>query len=282
MKELIVNDKYNEKKLIPFLLDNFNGLNVNTVYKALRKKDIRVNDIKINSNISLQTHDCVKIYIPDKFLFKSVNNNLNIIYEDSNILIINKPAEIEVTGDNSVSSMLKIQYDFIEPCHRLDRNTTGLLILAKNKEALDILLKKFKNKEIEKHYKAMIYGIPAVKSQRLEAFLFKDNKKSLVYVSDVPKKGYVPIVTSYNILEKHIKENYSILDVQLHTGKTHQIRAHLAHIGYPIIGDGKYGINKINKQFGFKTQQLSSYYIKFNFKTDAGVLNYLKDNQISL
>ena len=147
---------------------------------------------------------------------------MNIIYEDSNILIINKPAEIEVTGDNSVSSMLKIQYDFIEPCHRLDRNTTGLLILAKNKEALDILLKKFKNKEIEKHYKAMIYGIPAVKSQRLEAFLFKDNKKSLVYVSDIPKKGYVPIVTSYNILEKHIKENYSILDVQLHTGKTHQ------------------------------------------------------------
>ena len=190
MKELIVNDKYNEKKLITFLLDNFNGLNINTVYKALRKKDIRVNDIKINSNISLQTHDCVKIYIPDKFLFKSVNNNLNIIYEDSNILIINKPAEIEVTGDNSVSSMLKIQYDFIEPCHRLDRNTTGLLILAKNKEALDILLKKFKNKEIEKHYKAMIYGIPAVKSQRLEAFLFKDNKKSLVYVSDIPKKGY--------------------------------------------------------------------------------------------
>ena len=131
-------------------------------------------------------------------------------------------------------------------------------------------------------YKRQIYGIPAVKSQRLEAFLFKDNKKSLVYVSDIPKKGYVPIVTSYNILEKHIKENYSILDVQLHTGKTHQIRAHLAHIGYPIIGDGKYGINKINKQFGFKTQQLSSYCIKFNFKTDAGILNYLKDKQISL
>lgn len=282
MKELIVNDKYNEKKLIPFLLDNFNGLNVNTVYKALRKKDIRVNNVKINSNISLQAHDCVKIYIPDEFLFKSVNNNLHIIYEDDNILIINKPAEIEVTGNNSISSILKFQYNFIEPCHRLDRNTTGLLLLAKNQEALDILLEKFKNNEIEKHYKAMIYGIPTVKSQRLEAFLFKDNKKSLVYVSDVPKKGYVPIVTSYNILEKHIKENYSILDVQLHTGKTHQIRAHLAHIGYPIIGDGKYGINKINKQFGFKTQQLSSYCIKFNFKTDAGILNYLKDNQISL
>ena len=282
MKELIVNDKYNEKKLITFLLDNFNGLNINTVYKALRKKDIRVNDIKINSNISLQTHDCVKIYIPDKFLFKSVNNNLHIIYEDDNILIINKPAEIEVTGNNSISSILKFQYNFIEPCHRLDRNTTGLLILAKNKEALDILLKKFKNKEIEKHYKAMIYGIPTVKSQRLEAFLFKDNKKSLVYVSDVPKKGYVPIVTSYNILEKHIKENYSILDVQLHTGKTHQIRAHLAHIGYPIIGDGKYGDREINKKFGYKYQQLCSCSLKFCFKSDAGILNYLNNKNVPI
>ncbi len=282
MKELIVNDKYNEKKLIPFLLDYFNGLSINTIYKALRKKDIRVDDIKVNTNVTLLTGNCIKIYIPDEFLFKSINNNLNIVYEDDNVIIINKPAEIEVTGDNSLSSILKMQYNFIEPCHRLDRNTTGLLVLAKNQIALDILLKKFKNREIEKHYRAMVYGIPNIKEQTLEAFLFKDNKKSLVYISDAPKKGYVKIVTSYNILEKHIKENYSILDIQLHTGKTHQIRAHLAYIGYPIIGDGKYGINKINKQFGFKTQQLASYYIKFSFKTDAGILNYLKNKQVSL
>lgn len=282
MKELVVENKYNCKKLVPFLLDNFDGLCTNTIYKALRKKDIRINDIKVNSNVFLQTGDSVKIFISDEFLFKQNHCNFNKVYEDDNILIIDKPAEIEVTGSNSITSILKRQYAYIEPCHRLDRNTTGLLIFAKNKDALDILLQKFKNREIEKHYKAMVYGIPNIKSQTLEAYLFKDNKKALVYISDTPQKGYVKIVTSYKVLEKIIEKNYCILDIQLHTGKTHQIRAHLAHIGYPIIGDGKYGINKINKQFGYKTQQLCSSYIKFNFKTDAKILNYLSNKDVSL
>ena len=282
MKELVVENKYNCKKLVPFLLDNFDGLCTNTIYKALRKKDIRINDIKVNSNVFLQTGDSVKIFIYDEFLFKQNPCNFNKVYEDDNILIIDKPAEIEVTGSNSITSILKRQYAYIEPCHRLDRNTTGLLIFAKNKDALDILLQKFKNREIEKHYKAMVYGIPNIKSQTLEAYLFKDNKKALVYISDTPQKGYVKIVTSYKVMEKNIEKNYCILDIQLHTGKTHQIRAHLAHIGYPIIGDGKYGINKINKQFGYKTQQLCSSYIKFNFKTDAKILNYLSNKDVSL
>jgi pseudouridylate synthase len=282
MKELVVENKYNCKKLVPFLLDNFDGLCTNTIYKALRKKDIRINDIKVNSNVFLQTGDSVKIFISDEFLFKQNHCNFNKVYEDDNILIIDKPAEIEVTGSDSITSILKRQYAYIEPCHRLDRNTTGLLIFAKNKDALDILLQKFKNREIEKHYKAMVYGIPNIKSQTLEAYLFKDNKKALVYISDTPQKGYVKIVTSYKVLEKNIEKNYCILDIQLHTGKTHQIRAHLAHIGYPIIGDGKYGINKINKQFGYKTQQLCSSYIKFNFKTDAKILNYLSNKDVSL
>lgn len=282
MKELVVENKYNCKKLVPFLLDNFDGLCTNTIYKALRKKDIRINDIKVNSNVFLQTGDSVKIFISDEFLFKQNHCNFNKVYEDDNILIIDKPAEIEVTGSNSITSILKRQYAYIEPCHRLDRNTTGLLIFAKNKDALDILLQKFKNREIEKHYKAMVYGIPNIKGQTLEAYLFKDNKKALVYISDTPQKGYVKIVTSYKVLEKNIEKNYCILDIQLHTGKTHQIRAHLAHIGYPIIGDGKYGINKINKQFGYKTQQLCSSYIKFNFKTDAKILNYLSNKDVSL
>ena len=277
MKELVVENKYNCKKLVPFLLDNFDGLCTNTIYKALRKKDIRINDIKVNSNVFLQTGDSVKIFISDEFLFKQNHCNFNKVYEDDNILIIDKPAEIEVTGSDSITSILKRQYAYIEPCH-----TTGLLLFAKNKDALDILLQKFKNREIEKHYKAMVYGIPNIKSQTLEAYLFKDNKKALVYISDTPQKGYVKIVTSYKVLEKNIEKNYCILDIQLHTGKTHQIRAHLAHIGYPIIGDGKYGINKINKQFGYKTQQLCSSYIKFNFKTDAKILNYLSNKDVSL
>ena len=131
------------------------------------------------------------------------------------------------------------------PCHRLDRNTSGLILYAKNEASLNILLQKFKNHEIEKHYLALVYGIPKKQNDKIESYLFKDSSKSVVYISDIPKKGYSKIITSYNILEKY-PNNTSLLDVEIKTGKTHQIRAHLAHIGYPIIGDRKIW-NKQNK-----------------------------------
>ena len=138
------------------------------------------------------------------------------------------------------------------------------VLFAKNEECLEILLKKFKQHEVEKHYLAWVYGIPKYENKRLEAYLFKDNKKAQVYISDTPKKGYQKIITSYKVLEKR-KDNTSILDVEIETGKTHQIRAHLSHIGNPIIGDGKYGKNSINKEFHRKNQMLCSYILKFNF-----------------
>ena len=297
MKELIVNKKYDGKKLNTFLLDTFPALSLNTVYKLLRKRDIRVNNIRIHENVLLQTGDSVKVYLSDEKLSdgssskincKSINPNFKlsdkeIIYEDDNICIVNKPVGIEVTGENSLTEALLLYYSsFISPCHRLDRNTTGLVLFAKNEESLSILLEKFKNHEIEKHYLAKVYGIPASKKATLTAYLFKDSKKSLVYISDVPKKGYEKIITSYEMQSSKQKENTSILDINLHTGKTHQIRAHLAHIGYPIIGDGKYGNNQINKQFGVKVQQLCSYSLSFQFKTDSGILDYLNHKKFEL
>ena len=157
-----------------------------------------------------------------------------------------------------------------------------MIIFAKNDSSLEILLEKFKNHEIKKYYKATVYGIPNKEHDILEAFLFKDRKKSTVYISDVYKKNHLKIITEYSILEKNISENTAILNVTLHTGRTHQIRAHLAHIGHPIIGDGKYGINEINKKFGKSSQELFSYKIVFNFKSNSGILYYLNNKEISI
>lgn len=285
MRNLMVNEKYDNKKLISFIKNAFPELSLNVLNKALRNKDIKVNNIRIKENIILHKGDNVSIYIADDFLFKKVD--LKIVYEDDNILVINKPINIEViseiSDEQTLTTILQKTYSFIAPCHRLDRNTSGLILFAKNQKSLDILLKKFKDKEIKKFYRCTVYGILKKDFDTVEAYLFKDAKKSMVYISDIPKPGYKKIITSYKVLERDMKNNTSVLRVELEfSGRTHQIRAHLAHIGFPIIGDGKYGINSINKKFNKKTQDLCSSLIIFNFKTDAGILNYLNKKEISL
>ena len=283
MKELNVSEKYNGKKLCKFILDSFPHLSQNMLYKALRQKDIKIDGVRTNKDCTIYTGNKIQVYIADNLL--SPNIELDIVYEDSNILIINKPTNLEVTGPDSLTNIVHSIYknsDFLPmPCHRLDRNTTGLVLFAKNDIALNILFDKFKKHEIKKSYTALVYGIPKIKNSRLEAYLFKDNKKSLVYISDEFKTGYQKIITSYTVINE-FENNSSLLEVEIETGRTHQIRAHLAHIGYPIIGDGKYGINSVNKEFGFKYQQLTANQLTFNFKTDSEILNYLNGKTFKL
>lgn len=283
MKRIVVSKKYNEKKLSKTIIENLNNVSYNTFCKLLRKKDIKVNNSRVNKDIILHENDIIEIYLPTDL--ENIKMKFDIIYEDENILVIDKPSNIEVEGENSITEIIHKKFEKCEfkpmPCHRLDRNTRGLLIFAKNEESLKILLEKFKKHEIEKHYLALVYGHPIKKSERLEAYLFKDNKKAQVYISDSFKKGYQKIITTYTVLEKR-RDNTSLLDVEIETGKTHQIRAHLAHRGYQIIGDGKYGKNEINKKFNKKYQMLYSHKLKFNFKSESGILEYLKGKEIKI
>lgn len=283
MKKLIVNKKYDNKKLDKFLKDNISTLSNNLFYKTLRKKDIKINGKRVSENVTVFENDEILVYIPDNLLENKLN--LDIIYEDNNILLINKPSNIEVTGQDSLTEVVHKLYSSCEfkpmPCHRLDRNTSGLILFAKNETSLNILLDKFKHHQIEKHYLALVYGIPKKKNEKLVSYLFKDSSKSLVYISDIPKKGYQKIITSYSLIES-FDNSTSLLDVEIETGRTHQIRAHLAHIGLPIIGDGKYGINEVNKKFKVKAQKLVSYKLIFRFESNSGILEYLNGKSFEL
>ena len=286
MRRIIVNNKFNNKKLQAFLQSNFNGLSSSMFYKTLRKKDIKINGKRTSENVCVFENDIIEIYLDDQFLFNKIE--LNIIYEDNNILIINKPSGIEVI-DNSEHNLTKIiqnKYNisdnFPYPCHRLDRNTNGLIIYSKNQESLDILNKKIENHEISKFYKCTVVGIPNKKEATLTDYLFKDSKKSLVYISSTPKTGYKKVITSYKVIKENAEMNISTLEVELHTGRTHQIRAHLAYIGHPILGDGKYGTNELNKKFNKKSQELTAFKLVFNFKTDGEKLEYLNNKEFKI
>lgn len=255
----------NEKndKIINILLKR--DFSYNHCNKLLRNKDIRIDGVKISENIQVQKGSEVQVYFEEK----DIKRSYDIVFQDEKVIIVNKPQGIEITGKDGLAQRLNAF-----AVHRLDRNTTGLVILARTKEAEALLLQAMKRHQIEKLYLAQVVGQFDIQNKWFNAYLFKDKNKSHVKVFSCPAKGAMPIATKFNTLSSSPAS--SIIECTILGGKTHQIRAHLAFLGHPIIGDGKYGKNEDNKKFKAKYQRLHCYKLIFHLD---GILSYLNDKE---
>ncbi len=311
MRELIIGKNDAGQRLDKFITKTLD-LPTSLLYKSIRLKKIKVNRKRAEAGTLLAEGDTVQCFLADEFFsrldgvgadaalsLERIKPNLSIIYEDENIILINKHPGVSVHEDehDALGTLIvqiqaylygKGEYDpkseqSFAPalCNRIDRNTGGIVIAAKTSEALRIMNEKIKLREIDKFYLAAVHGIPNPPSDTIYGYLVKDESNNRVRVYDKnPPRGAKKIATRYRVIAK--SGGNALLEVELLTGRTHQIRAHMAHIGHPLIGDGKYGVNRTDRMEGYKYQALYSYKLRFSFKTDAGVLEYLSGREFSI
>lgn len=309
MKELIVNKNDAGQRLDKFLGKAVKNLPSSLLYKSIRTKKIKVNRKRATIDQILNEGDSILLFISDEF-FENTSSHvqlkltpkIDVVYEDENIILANKrPGMLTHPDDNEQSNTLidhittylyqKGEYDpstenSFAPalCNRIDRNTGGIVIAAKNAQALRILNQKIKDRELTKLYVAAVHGKFEQKNGRLKGYLVKNKSTNTVKIfSQKPKfndSNVLSIITDYKVLSEN--SSTSLVEVDLITGRTHQIRAHMASIGHPLVGDGKYGINRSDREKGYKYQALYSYSLKFDFKTDAGPLAYLDQKTFSV
>ncbi len=294
------------QRLDKFLTKTYRNLPMSMLYKAIRKKDVRLNGKRCEAADRLKEGDQIYLFLPDDALeiapptyeFMHASKQLDIVYEDEHVLLLNKKAGLLVHPDNhefADTLIFRVQRYLYEKgeynpadeqsfapalVNRIDRNTSGIVIAAKTAVALRVLNQKLKEREIEKYYLCIVHGKMPKAEDTLEAFLEKNEAQNRVYISDTQKQGARTIRTRYKVLEE--KNGLSLLEIHLLTGRTHQIRAHLASIGHPLLGDGKYGTNALNKGTGFNKQALCSYRLEFAFTSDAEELNYLNGKEFAL
>lgn len=306
MKTLTVGPNDAGQRLDRFLTKSLPNLPQALLYKYIRLKRIKRNGKRAQISDRLQSGDTLELYINDEFFekprpqydFMHAAKTLDILYEDDNLLLLNKkvgllshPDETEY-GDTLITRVKRYLYEKGEYdpeneqsftpslVNRIDRNTCGIVMAAKNAEALRILNEIVRTRQLHKLYLCVVHGKPPKPEDTLEGYLRKDEAKNKVFISQSPSPDAREIRTRYRVLESF--RGLSLLEVELLTGRTHQIRAHLASIGCPLLGDGKYGTNAHNKPYGYKKQFLCSYKLTFDFTQDAGVLQYLDKQTFTL
>ena len=270
----------------------------NLMYKYIRLKRIKLNGKRCEISTKLAVGDILEMYLNDEFFseatntdFLNVSSKIDIVYEDENMILVNKPCGLVVhtddenTADTLINRILKYLFEKGEYnpeteqsfapslCNRLDRNTQGIVICAKTAEALRILNMAVKERLLCKKYLCITLGTPDPKQARLEAYLKKNEADNLVTVCDAEKLGFKKIITEYKVLKQN--GGLALCEINLVTGRTHQIRAHMAHIGHPLLGDGKYGVNRENVKYSVKTQALCAYSLSFEMGEKGEALSYL-------
>ena len=300
MKEFTINKNDAGQRLDKYLAKAVPLLPGSLMHKYLRLKRIKLNGKRCEAGQKLVQGDILSLYINDEFFgrpdestaYKTVKADIDIVYEDENILLVDKKPGVVVHEDESGSAdtlIGRIQaYLFSKGewdpekensftpslCNRIDRNTGGIVIAAKTAEALRILNEKIRDHEISKYYLCLVHGVPRPPKGTIKSFIRRDKKEKRVYVYDKPAPDALTAITDYRVISSG--KGMSLVECLLHTGRTHQIRAQMAHIGHPLAGDTKYGTNRDNRGLPFKYQALYSYRLIFSFTTNAGRLEYLK------
>lgn len=306
MKQVVIDRNDSEQRIDRFLKKYLSEAPQSFIYKMLRKKNIKLNGKKANPDTMISEGDIITLYLADDTIEKFKGKNKieksklvpRIIYEDDNIILINKPVGIlshsanREYGNNIVDSMIHYLYEkgeynpriekTFKPsiCNRLDRNTSGIIIGAKNAETLRIINRSIKERNVEKYYKTIVKGI-IKKEGTVEGFLTKNEELNKVKIMNKENDESKKIITRIKLL--NTSDRYSLLEIELITGRTHQIRAHLSSIGHPVIGDVKYGNRNVNKyfreKFSLESQFLHAYKILFS-KLDAP-LDYLNGKEFT-
>lgn len=295
------------QRLDKFLSKAVKGLPASMMYKLIRTKKIKVNRKRTDQKYMLVEGDEIQLFIREEFFdspekddgaLSRIQPKLNLVYEDENIMLLHKRPgvlchEDTAGADNTLIMHIKAylyQKGEYRPerensfapalCNRIDRNTGGIVIAAKNAEALRVMNEKIRNNQISKFYLCLCHGIPQKKEATLHGYLKKNSAENLVEVRKTPFAGSKEIVTRYRVLEE--RGQNALCEVELVTGRTHQIRAHMAFIGHPLLGDGKYGINRNERAQGYKYQALYAYRLAFVRTEEENCLSYLEGKEFSL